>query len=182
MAAFDGIVDVAVIDEAQNLFDPSRGWAWTAAILGCPARDLIIICADHALRAVAAVLDACGETPLVTRFARKSGALVVLPRPVPLAELRPGDAVVTFARVDALVMADNVAAAGRTKAVVYGALPPEVRRREAERFATGDAQVLCATDAIGQVSAMKQLSGDAGVCGRRGGARVSPSPCAPMFV
>jgi ATP-dependent RNA helicase SUPV3L1/SUV3 len=33
--------------------------------------------------------------------------------------------------------------------VVYGALPPEVRRNEAERFATGQSHVLVATDAIG---------------------------------
>jgi signal transduction histidine kinase/CheY-like chemotaxis protein len=33
--------------------------------------------------------------------------------------------------------------------VIYGALPPEVRRREAERFATGASHILVATDAIG---------------------------------
>jgi ATP-dependent RNA helicase SUPV3L1/SUV3 len=33
--------------------------------------------------------------------------------------------------------------------VIYGALPPEVRRREAERFAQGDSHILVATDAIG---------------------------------
>jgi ATP-dependent RNA helicase SUPV3L1/SUV3 len=33
--------------------------------------------------------------------------------------------------------------------VIYGALPPEVRRREAERFAEGASHVLVATDAIG---------------------------------
>jgi ATP-dependent RNA helicase SUPV3L1/SUV3 len=33
--------------------------------------------------------------------------------------------------------------------VIYGALPPEVRRREAERFATGESHILVATDAIG---------------------------------
>jgi ATP-dependent RNA helicase SUPV3L1/SUV3 len=33
--------------------------------------------------------------------------------------------------------------------VIYGALPPEVRRREAERFASGEAHILVATDAIG---------------------------------
>ena len=32
---------------------------------------------------------------------------------------------------------------------IYGAMPPEVRRREAERFASGESHVLVATDAIG---------------------------------
>ncbi len=33
--------------------------------------------------------------------------------------------------------------------VIYVALPPEVRRREAERFASGESHILVATDAIG---------------------------------
>ena len=33
--------------------------------------------------------------------------------------------------------------------VIYGALPPEVRRREAERFSSGESHILVATDAIG---------------------------------
>ena len=40
------VLDVAVIDEAQMLFDDSRGWAWTQAIVGVPARELIIIIAS----------------------------------------------------------------------------------------------------------------------------------------
>jgi ATP-dependent RNA helicase SUPV3L1/SUV3 len=28
-------IDVAVIDEAQMIFDSSRGWAWTQAIVAC---------------------------------------------------------------------------------------------------------------------------------------------------
>jgi ATP-dependent RNA helicase SUPV3L1/SUV3 len=38
---------------------------------------------------------------------------------------------------------------GRTTAAIYGSLSPAVRRREAERFRTGLADVLVATDAIG---------------------------------
>jgi ATP-dependent RNA helicase SUPV3L1/SUV3 len=32
--------DVAVLDEAQLLGDPSRGWAWTRALLGLQAREI----------------------------------------------------------------------------------------------------------------------------------------------
>ena len=37
----------------------------------------------------------------------------------------------------------------RSVAVVYGNLPPEVRLRQAERFASGEAEICVATDAIG---------------------------------
>jgi ATP-dependent RNA helicase SUPV3L1/SUV3 len=47
------------------------------------------------------------------------------------------------------MLRDQIAADGHPVSVIYGALPPEVRRREAERFATGESHVLVATDAIG---------------------------------
>ena len=47
------------------------------------------------------------------------------------------------------MLRDQVSDNGKSVSVIYGALPPEVRRREAERFATGQTEVLVATDAIG---------------------------------
>jgi ATP-dependent RNA helicase SUPV3L1/SUV3 len=68
---------------------------------------------------------------------------------VPVSALKLGDAVVAFSRRDVLMLRDQIAAAGHPVSVIYGALPPEVRRREAERFATGSSHILVATDAIG---------------------------------
>lgn len=34
MACSVGVDEVAVIDEIQMIRDPSRGWAWTRALLG----------------------------------------------------------------------------------------------------------------------------------------------------
>jgi ATP-dependent RNA helicase SUPV3L1/SUV3 len=66
-----------------------------------------------------------------------------------MADLKLGDAVVAFSRRDVLMLRDQIAAQGHPVSVIYGALPPEVRRREAERFATGASHILVATDAIG---------------------------------
>jgi len=142
------VLDVAVIDEAQMLFDVSRGWAWTQAIVGVPARELIVICSDHAVAAIERLLAVCGERCTVRRFERKQ-QVQLLSRPVPLAALERGDAVVAFSRRDVLMLRDQIAAAGHAVSVIYGALPPEVRRREAERFAGGESDILVATDAIG---------------------------------
>ena len=60
-----------------------------------------------------------------------------------------GDAVVAFSRREVLMLRDQIAADGHPVSVIYGALPPEVRRREAERFANGASHILVATDAIG---------------------------------
>ncbi len=141
-------IDVAVIDEAQMIFDLSRGWAWTQAIVGVPANEVIIICSAFAAPAIENLLKLCGERCTLKHFERKQH-VQLLPGPVPLAQLHKGDAVVAFSRREVLMLRDQVAANGHPVSVIYGALPPEVRRREAERFAHGHSDVLVATDAIG---------------------------------
>ncbi|MBQ0934880.1 helicase-related protein [Ideonella paludis] len=142
------VIDVAVIDEAQMIFDASRGWAWTQAIVGVPARELIIICSAYAVPAIESLLGLCGEAVQVQHFERKQ-QVQLLKSPVPIAALKKGDAVVAFSRREVLMLRDQIAANGHPVSVVYGALPPEVRRREAERFASGESHLLVATDAIG---------------------------------
>jgi ATP-dependent RNA helicase SUPV3L1/SUV3 len=141
-------VDVAVIDEAQMLFDRSRGWAWTQAIVGVPAQELFIICSAFAVPAIRSLLGVCGESCDVVTFERKQ-QVQLLPGAVPLKNVRKGDAVVAFSRKDVLVLRDQLARDGKKVSVIYGALPPEVRRREADAFAQGESDVLVATDAIG---------------------------------
>ena len=141
-------IDVAVIDEAQMIFDPSRGWAWTQAIVAVPANEVIIICSAYAVPAIENLLGLCGERCTVKHFERKQH-VQLLSAPVPTDKLGLGDAVVAFSRRDVLTLRDQIAAGGHPVSVIYGALPPEVRRREAERFASGESHILVATDAIG---------------------------------
>ena len=141
-------IDVAVIDEAQMIFDPYRGWAWTQAIVAVPANEVVIICSAYAVPAIENLLRLCGERCTVRVFERKQH-VQLLPAPVPLESVKKGDAVVAFSRRDVLSLRDRIASAGHPVSVIYGALPPEVRRREAERFSTGESHVLVATDAIG---------------------------------
>jgi ATP-dependent RNA helicase SUPV3L1/SUV3 len=148
MVATNKPIDVAVIDEAQMIFDNFRGWAWTQAIVAVPANEVIIICSAYAVPAIENLLGLCGERCEVRVFERKQH-VELLPQPVPIAALRLGDAVVAFSRRDVLMLRDQIAASGHPVSVIYGALPPEVRRREAERFATGESHILVATDAIG---------------------------------
>ena len=141
-------IDVAVIDEAQMIFDASRGWAWTQAIVAVPATEVIIICSAYAVPAIESLLGLCGERCSVRVFERKQH-VELLPQPVAIPSLKLGDAVVAFSRRDVLTLRDAIAANGHPVSVIYGALPPEVRRREAERFSQGESHILVATDAIG---------------------------------
>jgi hypothetical protein len=149
-------VDVAVIDEIQMLQDGSRGWAWTSALLGAPARDVYVCGADTVHRRCVEVLDAIGERHETAFLARKTPLVVEDAPPGSRrgrkhseAGLLPGDAVIAFSRKDVLTLSARYRAQGLSVATIYGALAPEVRRTESERFASGEADIVVATDAIG---------------------------------
>lgn len=146
-------VSVAVIDEIQMLSDPDRGWAWTQAVVGADAEEVWVLgalSAEPALKALAARLG----LPLEIRYKERKNpldigdALGVHPA-MAIREARAGDAFIVFSRRDALNLRDDLLAMKKSVACIYGALSPEVREREAARFANGEADILVATDAIG---------------------------------
>jgi ATP-dependent RNA helicase SUPV3L1/SUV3 len=148
MCPFRTPVDVAVIDEAQMLADPERGPAWTAAIMGVPARTVIILGAPDAAPMLRRIARLCGD-PLEEVRLERMGPLSAARDPVPFGEIGRGDAVIAFSRRDVFELRGELLRRGKTVAVVYGALGPTVRRAEARRFREGEAEVLVATDAIG---------------------------------
>lgn len=140
--------DVAVIDEAQMLDDRERGWSWTRAIVGVNA-DVVHVCmAQRAEGIVTRIIEMCGdEISEVVRHERKT-PLTVEPEPFDW-NPRPGDALVCFSRKAVLATATDLEKAGIKASVVYGALPWQARKREAEKFREGTTQVVVATDSIG---------------------------------
>ena len=56
---------------------------------------------------------------------------------------------IAFSRKAVVEMQGTIARLGFSSAAIYGSLSPAVRRREAERFRRGEADILVATDAIG---------------------------------
>jgi len=137
-----------VIDEIQMIGDPDRGWAWTQAVAGVAAPEILMTGSADAIPYVKRLADAMGEDLEVVEFTRKS-PLRVQEEPVPLANVKQSDAIVAFSRRDVMGLRRDMLARGHTVAVIYGALSPEVRRAEARRFREGQADVLVATDAIG---------------------------------
>jgi len=136
-----------VIDEAQMLDDPNRGWAWTLAIAGVRAKHVILCGSEDGLITASRLAERLGVPLTVRRFERKNPLHVV--DAIPLTALRRGDAIVAFSRNAVVEMQGRVARTGFSSAAIYGSLSPAVRRREAERFRSGAADILIATDAIG---------------------------------
>jgi ATP-dependent RNA helicase SUPV3L1/SUV3 len=150
-------VEVAIIDEIQMLQDPDRGSAWTAALIGAPASK-VFICGSTAVTAPCIdAITALGETYDITYLQRKTPLVLedesLCGKRYSKQKLKPklqkGDAVIAFSRKDVLTFSARFRQWGFTVASIYGALAPEVRRTESERFSSGQADILVATDAIG---------------------------------
>ena len=146
MIDFNLDVDVAIIDEIQMLDDIDRGWAWVNAIIGCPAKTIIMTGSVNALEAVRRIATYLGEELEVVKHQRKT-PLKVLPRHTALEHLEPGTALIAFSRKDVLQLKQKLQKKYKVS-VIYGNLSPEVRRDEAQRFRDGTSEILIATDAI----------------------------------
>ncbi|MDQ1325895.1 MAG: ATP-dependent helicase [Campylobacterota bacterium] len=139
-------VDVCVIDEIQMIADRDRGWAWANALIGAPAKTVILTGSSDALGAVRELCIYLQEELEVIEFERKN-ELVMMENPVSMRKIEKQTAVVAFSRREVLSLKQQLSERYRVS-VVYGNLSPEVRREEARRFREGESDILVATDAI----------------------------------
>jgi ATP-dependent RNA helicase SUPV3L1/SUV3 len=148
MAETEVIHQVAVIDEAQMIDDDYRGSAWTRAILGSSAKRLLICAAPNAKAAIVQLAE-YANIPLTIHHVERKTPLITQDKPTSLHKAPSGTLLIAFSRNKVLEIADNLRARGRRVATIYGSMPPEIRRHESQRFLSGNADIVIATDAVG---------------------------------
>ncbi|MBR1496423.1 MAG: helicase [Oscillospiraceae bacterium] len=148
LCSFRERYDVAVIDEAQMLADPSRGAHWTRALLGVDASEVHVCLAPEAREIICWLLDQIGA-PYTVREHKRLCPLIFAGKFGGWDEVQPGDALITFSRRGVLGISAELEKRGVRASVIYGALPPESRREEVRKFARKETTVVVATDAIG---------------------------------
>lgn len=136
--------DLLVLDEVQWAADQDRGWAWTRLLAGAEVDELYVTGEVGAAPLVKAVLGADVEIVYCERLCP-----LRLGKPLKLTDVPGRSVVVAFSRKAVLHLAGLLSNSGRKSGVLYGALPPEVRREQVRRFVDGDLEVLVATDVIG---------------------------------
>ena len=146
MLNFEVDVDVCVIDEVQMIDDGDRGWAWANAIIGSPAKEIIMTGSPNSKEAIVALAEYLGEELEIVEFERKN-PLTLLDTSTNPKDVESGTAIIAFSRKDVLRLKQNFSKFFSVS-VVYGNLSPEVRREEARRFREGETEILIATDAI----------------------------------
>ena len=146
MMNYEVDVDVCVIDEVQMIDDRDRGWAWANAIIGAPAKEIIMTGSANVKEAIIALAEYLGEELEIIEFERKN-PLQLLPHATSARDVEAATAIIAFSRKDVLRLKQNFSKDFEVS-VVYGNLSPEVRREEARRFREKETQILIATDAI----------------------------------
>ena len=100
-------------------------------------------------QAVLHLIGLCQDTFEIVRYERKT-KLVCEEEPFIFPEgVRDGDALIVFSKKSVLDVAGRLEARGIAASVIYGSLPPEIRRRQMKLFTSGKTRVVVATDAIG---------------------------------
>lgn len=140
--------DVAVIDEIQMISDSQRGAAWSRAILGISAREIHICGAKNALYIIKKIIEDCGDEYEFIEYNRKI-PLIVEKEEFNYKDIQEGDAIVVFSKRKVLELCEEYSSQGIKASVIYGDLPPEVRRKQYELFLSKENKILITTDAIG---------------------------------
>lgn len=149
MLDLDQEYDIAVIDEAQMIQDPDRGHSWTRAVLGVRAQEIHVCMSPAAEQVLCHLIALCGDTYEIHRYERKTPLLCETEAFVFPEGVREGDALIAFSKRAVLDIAGRLERSGIKASVIYGSLPPEIRRRQIHLFTERQTKVVVSTDAIG---------------------------------
>ncbi|XP_054009082.1 ATP-dependent RNA helicase SUV3 homolog, mitochondrial [Hylaeus anthracinus] len=151
MVNVQNVFEVAVIDEIQLVRDPSRGWAWTRALLGLVA-DEIHLCGEvAAIPIIESICATTGETVEVHTYKRLTDLVIEDKALYSLSNVQAGDCIVCFNKNDIFTVSQTIEQMGKQVAVIYGSLPPGTKLAQAAKFndPKNPCKILVATNAIG---------------------------------
>lgn len=141
--------DIAVIDEAQMISDPFRGHVWSRLIMGLKAHEIHLCMAPEAEHIIIRLLKECRQSYEVVYHERNT-ELIFEKKPFQMeTDIIRGDALILFSKKAVLDVAARLEMMGVKASVIYGNLPPQIRRKQFEMFLHGQTEVVVATDAIG---------------------------------
>lgn len=150
MANLDKPIDCALIDEVQLILDTNRGWAWSQALIGIPAKKIIMTGSPECIPTLKKLIEEYLGERLEIIYLDRIGKLELLQKPIGnLNQLEAASAIIAFSRRGVLAFKRQIEDLGRRVSVLYGNLGPGVRREEARRFRSGETDILIATDCIG---------------------------------
>lgn len=140
--------DIAVIDEIQMISDPFRGMAWSKTLLGLQCDEIHICGAANAKYILETIISDCKDEYEIREYTRAI-PLEVEYKNFSYNDVQEGDAVVVFSKKRVLEIAEEYSSRNIKASIIYGDLPPEVRKMQYEQFINKETKILVTTDAIG---------------------------------
>ncbi|MFA9557018.1 helicase-related protein [Evansella sp. AB-rgal1] len=138
--------DVIVIDEAQMISDKDRGYSWYKAITKAKANEVHIIGSKNVKEMI---LQLLGDSEVIIHEYSRDIPLKVERKEFNIKQTKKGDALVCFSRKKVLETASSLENNGHRVSMIYGSMPPETRKKQIQRFTSGETNVIVSTDAIG---------------------------------
>lgn len=140
--------DVVVIDEVQLIQDSIRGESWTRAILGVLSEEIHLCGAVNVRPLLIKMITECKDEYECIDYFRNTPLQFDI-NPYQLNNPVKGDALIAFSKKKVLELSRYYQDQGYKTSVIYGDLPPEVRRIQYRSFSSGESELLISTDAIG---------------------------------
>ncbi len=142
--------EVAIIDEAFMIGDRDRGKSWLKAILEVQANEVHIITNEEALDLICEILKLSEKEYKVNRYEMlQKFKFADDPFVLRKGAVQPRGIFVTFSRKGVLLYRGRLIEAGYDVSILYGNLPPEVKKQQIADFIEGKTQLLVTTDVIG---------------------------------
>ena len=140
--------ETAVIDEIQMIADEKRGSAWTRALLGLRCREIHICGALNAKKLLIDIIEDIGDEYTIKEY-KRNVPLEIQEKSFKYKDVKDGDALVVFSKKRVLELALFYSKLGIKCSMIYGDLPPEVRKKQYTQFLNKETTILITTDAIG---------------------------------
>jgi len=125
-----------------------RGAAWTRALLGLKSKEIHICGASNAKELLIKIIEDCGDEYEIKEYVRDI-PLTLENKAFSYKDIQIGDTLVVFSKKRVLELAYHYSNLGIKASLIYGDLPPEVRKKQYNQFINKESTILISTDAIG---------------------------------
>lgn len=140
--------DVVILDECFLIGDVNRGKSWLKVILEAKCRKMYLITSNEGLNILEEILTKLNRRYTINQFTRLT-PLTFSDKKYNIKKIKPKTVFITFSRVDVLLQKATLEEKGHNVSVLYGNLPPEVKKQQIKKFINGETDVCVSTDVIG---------------------------------
>ena len=143
---FNRLLECVVIDEIQLMDDDERGHSFVSALLGAVSHNICVTCPSWSVDKVKSICKMVGDEIEVISLERKT-KLLVTDSPLYDFPMQQSTAIVAFSR-KRIFQIRKMLPRDLKVGILYGGMPPEVRREQARKFRHKEVDLLISTDCI----------------------------------